>query len=365
MIINYPNSTKRIRLPDNACAVGRQLAVGNAKSFAASVMKHGDFQDAVYEETCYVVQKELQNLCSLSHPSLLRKTTSSDLASFDWKNMNAELVERTPRFHQLITSSVNNPSHTRNVNKKESALVPPMCDAACQLISIFNGDMNATRRVKSVILKKDGLKKIGFKRLSALNNCMGYNSTSRMFDSFGEDFDKKLKMWKKEVEADDEREKDLLSTQGAVQVNTNNQELDKHREEMHPGYSFTGDNVDIRCKPRQMTAKNQNKDHHMYQYVAFKNRISPNHLPNDQVTMNVDKVPLTTFLPNAAEQSMLVDEFVFLVGQIWAKHIPALAWFKEHLPDQIQHVYMKETKQKTEKVQYIRQLIIQLMDNTV
>ena len=40
--------------------------------------------------------------------------------------------------------------------------------------------------------------------------------------------------------------------------------LEKHCYEIHPGYSFTGDNVDMRCKPRQMTKKNQNKDHDMF-----------------------------------------------------------------------------------------------------
>ena len=174
-------------------------------------MKDSDFQDAIYKEACSVIQKELQSLCSLSNPSLLRKTGCKDLASFEWNNMNAELTERTPRIHQFITTAVNNPSHARNVHKKEAALVPLMCDAACQLISIFNEDMNAIRRLKSVLLKKAGLNKVGFKRLSALNNCMGYNS-SRMFENFGTDFDKKLKMWKNEVEADAQREKELLVT---------------------------------------------------------------------------------------------------------------------------------------------------------
>ena len=38
-----------------------------------------------------------------------------------------------------------------------------MLDAGCQLIAIFNEEMNVTRKLKSVILKKGGLKKVGFK----------------------------------------------------------------------------------------------------------------------------------------------------------------------------------------------------------
>ena len=222
-----------------------------------------------------------------------------------------------------------------------------MCDAACQLISIFSEDMNATRRLKSVVLKKAGLKKVGFKQLSALNSCMGYMATSRMFQKFGEDFDEKLKVWKSEVEEGVKKEKYLVSIQEDDNAEA---ELMKHREEMHPGYSFTGDNVDIRCKPCQMTAKNQNKDHHMFQFVAYKNRILPNHLSNEKPLMDVEKAPLATFLPNVDEQRLLIHELVILTGKTWAKYIPALAWFDNHLPEQLMHDHMDETKQKTEKV---------------
>ena len=62
-------------------------------------------------------------------------------------------------------------------------------------------------------------------------------------------------------------------------------EISDHQETMHPGYSFTGDNVDIRVTPRQMTIKNQTSDIHLFQYVAFKNRVSGNHLSNEIPTV--------------------------------------------------------------------------------
>ena len=128
-----------------------------------------------------------------------------------------------------------------------------MCDAACQLISVYNKGMSATHCLKSVILKRGGLKKVGLQRLSSLYNCMGYKATNTMFEKFGNDFDRDLKVWKEAVEK---------------------AELQSHRRAMHPGYYFTGDNVDIRCKPRQMTLKNQNKDNHMFHWVAFENRVN-------------------------------------------------------------------------------------------
>ena len=55
------------------------------------------------------------------------------------------------------------------------------CDTVRQLISVFNEGMGATCHLKSVILKKGGLKKVGFQRLSHLYNCMGYKVTNTMF----------------------------------------------------------------------------------------------------------------------------------------------------------------------------------------
>ena len=72
--------------------------------------------------------------------------------------------------------------------------------------------MNATRKLKSVILKKGGLKKVAFKRLSPLYICMGYNATNNLFETAGKGFDKHLENWKCQVEKDVERER-ILSCQ--------------------------------------------------------------------------------------------------------------------------------------------------------
>ena len=195
--------------------------------------------------------------------------------------------------------------------------------------------MSATRRIKSVIFKKGGLKKVGFQRLSPLYLSMGYKATNTMFEKFGKDFDKDLKVWKETVEEDSKKERSLVEKEKETREQGNEEEhtqakaeLQNHRQAMHPGYSFTGDNVDIRCKPRQMTVKNRNKDHHMFQLVTFQNRVSANHLPNDAPKSDVMKEPFTTFLPSVDDQAQLVEELVILVGQKWALIIPAPAWFQ-------------------------------------
>ena len=249
---------------------GRQLATGTFKSVAATLMKHQGMRDALYGEACDGVNKEIQDLCCIGEPSLLRATSAEDLACLTWEKINNELKDRAPRFHQF-------------------------------------------------------LKKVGFQRLSSLYHSMGYKATNTMFEKFGKDFDKDLKVWKETVEKDSKKERSLIEKE---MKNTLKPKLSCRTIGMHPGYSFTGDNVDIRCKPRQMTVKNRNKDHHMFQLVAFQNRVSANHLPNDAPKSDVMKEPFTTFLPSVDEQAQLVEELVILVGQKWALIIPALAWFQ-------------------------------------
>ena len=331
--------------------------MGNMKSFVAAVMKIDEIKDLLYEQACEEINSEIQRLCSKSDPSILRNSCKEALESFSWSDIDKELQNRTPRFVQFVKAAVNNPSHSRNVHKKDDIILPAMCDAACKLISIFNENMSLPRKIKSVVLKKAGLKRVGFLRFQSLYDCMSYNSTCTIFESLGSRFDEKLYEWKDAVEKGVEKEEDLLrklnDAKGfedhelATKIAT---EISDHQETMHPGYSFTGDNVDIRVTPRQMTIKNQTSDIHLFQYVAFKNRVSGNHLSNEIPTVACKDIPLTSFLPSVSEQQLLVDELTVLVGHKWASYIPSLKWFDDILPKHIQHNYMNQTKTKTEKV---------------
>lgn len=74
-----------------------------------------------------------------------------------------------------------------------------MLDAGCQLISVFNSDLDATRRVKSIVIMKGGLKKIGFKRLASLYTCLSYNSTHTLMEKLGQGYNSKLVVGKKKL----------------------------------------------------------------------------------------------------------------------------------------------------------------------
>jgi hypothetical protein len=254
-------------LPDKYKTIGRQLAVGDPKSIASAVTSEPGLRDAIFEGVSKQVTREIAGLCSKSNPSLLRSTSKEQLIAFSWEKLHEEMKERAPMFLQFLNASISNPSQSRNINKRTETLLAPMLNAGSELVSIFNEDMNAVRKIKSIILKKGGLKKVSFIRLSPLYVCMGYKSTNKMLEDFGKDFDAQLKEWKKEVENGVSKENELMSNVESLETQNESEtrveeaklELRKHRAEMHPGYSFTGDNVDMRVLPRHMTLKSKIK----------------------------------------------------------------------------------------------------------
>lgn len=134
-----------------------------------------------------------------------------------------------------------------------------------------------------------------------------------MLETFAKDFDIKLLSWKEQIEKDVKKERQILAKLSVLDPNAEEEiisdanKLEKYRESMHPSYSFAEDNVDFIIKPRQMMKSKQNKDFHMFQNVAYVNRISPNNLGDDQPIVDVDRISWLTFLPSAMEQTSLTE----------------------------------------------------------
>lgn len=169
-----------------------------------------DVKKEVVKLICQEVTSEIAGLCTTSNPSVLRRSSPDDLTKFTWEIVHDEMKIRAPIYLQLLEAAVTNSSQRRNVLKTKETVTVPMLDAGCQLVSIFNENMNATRKLKSIILKKGGLKKVAFKRLSPLYICMGYNATNTLFETAGKGFDKHLQNWKSQVEEDVQKENAIL-----------------------------------------------------------------------------------------------------------------------------------------------------------
>ena len=315
------------------------------------------------------VQQEIKTLCSKETNSILRGKTEEELATFSWTKMSEELKKYAPTFWQFLEKCAYNPRQkTINVQKTEEAILPGIASAACKLISLYNRDMDSVQRLHSLVLLRGGAKKSTFRRLNATHDCLSYSATLSMADKFGLKWENDLMKWVDQVDKDIAKEKHFIqeiqeleedgvflddpieSASNLFLVENAKTELDHHRLDMHPGFYFVGDNIDMRTKVRQMTLKNQNKDEHMFQICAYKNRISGNHLNNTKPKDDIETVPFRTFLPDDQEKDALVEEFSHIVATQWADLIPNFRPYMTVLPKHIKHPYMNQTKQKTERV---------------
>ena len=246
----------------------------------------------VFKESCAVITGEIQNICSSLSPSILRKKSKPDLQNFSWDIVYSEFQKMCPHFCQFLEAAMHNPSAVGNKVKTHLQIRNAMCSAGCKLLSIFNDDMSALRHINSILLKKGGLKKSGFIRMCASYDTMSYMTANRIQESFGKDHDSDILSWKNQIAIETENEGNVLqklnSLHGQAQDAETKQtiisltaELEDLRKSMHPGYDLVGDNVDMKTDPRQMTSKHQRKNYHLFNIMAYQNRIGANDLSDE------------------------------------------------------------------------------------
>ena len=138
-------------------------------------------------------------MCAVSNPSILRKISKDDLSCFSWKAFEQELILRAPLLLKILQATVFNSAQERNKHKITTSSHPGMLSAGAKLLSIHTENMSALKKINSIILKKGGLKKTGFMRLSHTFDCLSYPVTNSTVDSFSEGFDFDLLQWKTDM----------------------------------------------------------------------------------------------------------------------------------------------------------------------
>ena len=169
--------------------------------------------------------------------------------------------------------------------------------AGCKLLAVYNQELYAVKYINSAILLNGGAKQSAFARFNSTMDCLGHISTIKMSDEFGMDWNTEILLWARQVEEDSNTEKQIeqqisvakdtiyllgddpdATVDCALYAAELEEALSNFRKGMHLGFFFIGDIVDMRTSVRQITFKNQAKDHHMYQICAYQNGVSGNNL---------------------------------------------------------------------------------------
>ena len=329
-----------------------------------------EWRETVEDTFAEKIQTEIKGLCSQNQFPVLSSKTEENLSSVSWNVLSSEFEKRAPVFWKfLVSAATNRKQMNRNTRKTEQSITPALVSAACKLVSLYNSHMNVIQRLNSLILLIGGAKKSVFRRLSVTNDCLGYMATLSMADDFSSSWANDLQQWSAAVQEDTQIEKQMYDKIEALQRESDivgddvltaatimfeqadaEVELERHKSTMHPGFYFVGDNVDMRTKVRQMTLTNQNKDQHMFQICAYKNRVSGNHLDDSKPKDNIETVQFKELVPGHLEQTQLIQEFAFIVATQITELLPCFAQFKVVLPKHIEHKNMKDTTKKSQRV---------------
>ncbi|XP_062571098.1 uncharacterized protein LOC134233123 [Saccostrea cucullata] len=343
------------------------LECGNIKEFSEEIFQIPNVLECLKNKIYQILQSEIRNIVSKGFNSVLRRKDKQAVQSFSLEKVLKEWQKEAPVFLEILETIVSNPSQTRNKCKKDDALLPGIVSVGSKLLSIHNQELSLFQHINSIILLKGGCKKSTFRRLNSTFDCLSYPATLALADRYGADWDRNIRSWQVTVEQDRETEDQLMNSvhvyeelvrvhqdvdrdpEFTLALSSARQDLQQHRKNMHPGYYFVGDNVDLRTKVRNMTITNQNKDQHMFQICAYENRVSGNHLDNSGPKTNIDTYNFKNLIPGEHEKKCFLSEAAFLVAQQWSKYIPHFLPYINVLPKYISHEYLKEMKTRTNR----------------
>ena len=121
--------------------------------------------------------------------------------------------------------------------------------------------------------------------------------------------------------------------------------------EIGPGWKIAFDNLDIFQRVREMTEDNQNKDHHWINHVKVTNRVSGNHLPDDNpLCDSVMELENYKVIPTGPDHISQRGNYIRLLERVLTEEIPYLSFCKDVVTSHIPHRHAKEMTTKSEKV---------------
>lgn len=84
---------------------------------------------------------------------------------------------------------------------------------------------------------------------------------------------------------------------------------------------IVGDNWDKTINPRFMTLEHQRKSLHYFHFYTVFDRIDFSHLSREEPIGDVEKLPLSVYIPDADECSVLRDNYATLLSRVLVEEV--------------------------------------------
>lgn len=124
------------------------------------------------------------------------------------------------------------------------------------------------------------------------------------------------------------------------------------------GRKLVFDNLDYIQKVHYMTEEHQNIDKHAVTVMATENRVSGNHLSDEERPGGILEMNNGFCIPNYHESILQRENYIALVGRIITKNLPKLEFLANTATQHIPHQYKKEMSAKSDTVStYLKKIL--------
>ena len=124
--------------------IGKFVGRGSRRSIAEAVCKNESLRSQVVLAMSRIIRKEILDICSQKHDSILRLKSRPALERFTWERVWSEFQSHAPMLLTMLSGAI-----------ASSAIPfrPPLCVAACILVKLSNPRVNLVQSILSLILK--------------------------------------------------------------------------------------------------------------------------------------------------------------------------------------------------------------------
>ncbi|XP_028404057.1 uncharacterized protein LOC114526731 isoform X1 [Dendronephthya gigantea] len=259
------------------------------------------------------------------------------MLSFSMENLSNEIKDRAPLFHSVLAAASINKRSKSTKDKPDFAAVAMAASICLKNRSRY---MTAVQLLLTIFLYHSNWMNT-LARLCPLKITTSHTYVYKKLDEFGKDYNKDI--------LHSVKEQGEFMEQRAAQINP-----DAHGQQNNRcftqdvGRKLVFDNIDYHQEVHRMTEDHQNVDKHCVTVMAIENRVSGNHLGEEQPKDGILKLQNGKCLPSCRDNQKQRDNYIALVGRVISTNIKSLEFLSDAAVHHIPHMYTKEMCMKSD-----------------
>lgn len=140
-------------ITDSLKKLGHGLSKKNRRGIARQVVRDKVMLSKAIGFISSKVKQEIKHMCSYHVNSVLRKSTSEAMQSFQWKTLIAELIAHAPTFYKVLGCCLVNKTYSKQNSHKQVYNAEAITGMIAAIFLRYSSQrMNLAQRLISVVL---------------------------------------------------------------------------------------------------------------------------------------------------------------------------------------------------------------------